>query len=130
MREILEYYQGRRKLIQAAIREIVDIESPSHNAEASRQVADWVEQQTRASGVDVSIERIAVDDGEHIIVRAFEGEGPGPYSRPHRYVHPVGTGEKNPTRIEDDRLYGCGVFDMKANIVLMFEAFVILLPRQ
>ena len=37
-------------------------------------------------------------------------------------VHPVGCKEKNPTRIEGDKFFGCGIFDMKANIVLMLEA--------
>ncbi|QYU67575.1 M20/M25/M40 family metallo-hydrolase [Leptolyngbya sp. 15MV] len=30
---------------------------------------------------------------------------------------------QNPTRIEGDKFYGCGIFDMKANIILMIEAF-------
>ena len=36
-------------------------------------------------------------------------------------VHPIGTNLQNPTRIEGDRFYGCGIFDMKANVVLMLE---------
>ena len=60
--EILDYFNGRNEHIIARIREIVDIESPSHNATASRQVADWVEQQALESGAEVSVERIAVDD--------------------------------------------------------------------
>ena len=38
-------------------------------------------------------------------------------------VHPIGTKNQNPTRIEDGKLYGCGTFDMKANIALMLEVF-------
>src|SRR5690606_1618818 len=37
-------------------------------------------------------------------------------------VHPIGSLEKNPTRIEGDKFYGCGGFDMKANIVFALEA--------
>ena len=51
--EILEYFQTRQEPMIAAIREIVDIESPSHDAAASKQVADWVEQQVRATGVEL-----------------------------------------------------------------------------
>ncbi|MCA1608100.1 MAG: M20 family metallopeptidase [Acidobacteria bacterium] len=36
-------------------------------------------------------------------------------------VHPVGTKSLNPTRVEDGKLYGCGVFDMKANVVVILE---------
>ncbi|MBC7899856.1 MAG: M20 family metallopeptidase, partial [Saprospiraceae bacterium] len=37
-------------------------------------------------------------------------------------VHPVGTSFENPTRIDGNKFYGCGIFDMKANIILMLEA--------
>ncbi|MBX7174622.1 MAG: M20/M25/M40 family metallo-hydrolase, partial [Pyrinomonadaceae bacterium] len=36
-------------------------------------------------------------------------------------VHPRGANAKNPTRIEGDKFYGCGIFDMKANVVVMLE---------
>ena len=120
---ILEYYQGRQEAILNSIREIVDIESPSHDAEQSRVVADWVEKQARSTGVDVSIERISVDDGEHLLIRAFPGDGKHIFLLGHTdTVHPIGTNLKNPTRIEGDKFYGCGIFDMKSGIVLMLEA--------
>jgi len=121
--EVLEYFRGRQEHILDRIREIVDIESPSHNADGSRRVADWVQQQARGTGADLSVERLPVNDGEHIIIRAFEGEGPRTLLLGHTdTVHPIGTAEKNPTRIEGDKFYGCGIFDMKANIVLAIEA--------
>src|SRR3954447_7613138 len=121
--EALEYFRGRQDHILDRIREIVDIESPSHNAQASRRVADWVEHQIEETGVELAIERVSVDNGEHVIVRAFEGDGPRTLLLGHTdTVHPIGTAEKNPTRIEHDRFYGCGIFDMKANIVLAIEA--------
>lgn len=122
--EVLQYYRDRQQLIVDAIREIVDIESPSHDAVRSRAVVDWVERQALATGVEVTIERISVDDGDHIVIRAFPGEGKHTLVLGHTdTVHPVGTHLQNPTRIEGDKFYGCGIFDMKANIVLMFEAF-------
>lgn len=120
---MLNYYLTRQTEIVDAIREIVDIESPSHDAVRSREVVDWVEQQANETGVDATIERISVDDGDHIVIRAFLGEGKHTLLLGHTdTVHPVGANLQNPTRIEDDKLYGCGIFDMKANIVLMFEA--------
>jgi glutamate carboxypeptidase len=71
----------------------------------------------------LSVERISVDDGDHVLLRAFPGEGPRTLLLGHTdTVHPVGTAAKNPTRINGDRLYGCGIFDMKSNIVLILEA--------
>lgn len=121
--QTLEYFVSRQDAVIDLIREIVDIESPSHDAARSREVVDWVESQFRSTGADVSIERIAVDDGEHLIIRAFAGEGGHTMMLGHTdTVHPVGTNLKNPTRIDGDNFYGCGIFDMKANIVLMIEA--------
>ena len=121
--DILQYFRERQSLIVDAIREIVDIESPSHDSARSREVADWVEAEVRATGVDVSVERVFVADGNHLIIRAFPGPVLPTLLLGHTdTVHPVGTREKNPTRIEGDLMYGCGIFDMKANIVLMIEA--------
>lgn len=121
--EILEYFQGRQDAIIDAIREIVDIESPSHEAQRCRKVADWVERQAVATGADIVVERVTVDDGDHLIIRAFPSTGKHDMLLGHiDTVHPVGTQAQNPTRIEGDKFYGCGIFDMKANAVLMFEA--------
>ena len=121
--EKLEYFQRRQRAIVDAIREIVDIESPSHDAVRSREVVDWVERQMLATGVDVGITRTSVDDGDHLVIRAFAGDSMHTMLLGHTdTVHPVGTAEQNPTRIDGDKFYGCGIFDMKANIVLMIEA--------
>ena len=133
--EILQYFRGRQPAIIDAIREIVDIESPSHDAVRSCEVVDWVERQMLATGAPVAIERTSVEDGDHIVIRAFLGEdetqSPSLPVLTGRHtmllghtdtVHPVGTNEQNPTRIDGDKFYGCGIFDMKANIVLMLEA--------
>jgi glutamate carboxypeptidase len=122
-RGLLQYFSERQSAIIDAIREIVDIESPSHDPAGSREVVDWVESQARATGVELSVERVFVADGNHLIIRAFPGsERPTLLLGHTDTVHPVGTREQNPTRIEGDRFYGCGIFDMKANIVLMLEA--------
>jgi len=121
--EILQYYSERQPAIIDAIRGIVDIESPSHDALRSREVVDWVETQFRATGVDLEFERESCADGDHLVISAFPGEGKHTMLLGHTdTVHPVGTSELNPTRIEGDKFYGCGIFDMKANIILMIEA--------
>ena len=124
-RDVLAHFESRTPAIIEAIREVVEIESPSHDVERSRAVADWVEGRFRSAGVEISVERIfAEGDGEHIVIRAFQGDAKPVMLVGHTdTVHPVGTREKNPTRIDGDRFYGCGIFDMKANIVLMIEAF-------
>ena len=123
--ELLSHFEARRDSILSEIRELVDIESPSFDAAASARVADWVEQRAGLIGAEVTVERIAADGvGEHVLIRAF-GTALGRRTLILGHtdtVHPIGTAKQNPTRVEGDRLYGCGVFDMKANVVLMLEA--------
>lgn len=122
--DILDHFKGRQDLIVESIREIVDIESPSCDVERSKAVVLWVENEALKIGLDLEIEKVATEEyGEHLIIRAFPGEGKPMLLLGHTdTVHPVGTRLANPTRIDGDKFYGCGIFDMKANIVLMLEA--------
>jgi len=122
-KEILARFDSRRETMIGAIREIVDIESPSHDVERGREVVAWVERQMRSIGSDIEIEKtFAAGYGEHVVLRAFwSAERPVLLLGHTDTVHPVGTRELNQTRVEDGKLYGCGVFDMKSGIVLMLE---------
>ena len=119
-----EYFGERVPAMVEAIREIVEIESPSRDASGNAAVVDWIEKYLFDSGISVSIEKIdAGENGKHLVIEAFGNEKPHTFLIGHTdTVHPVGTREQNPTRIDGDRFYGCGIFDMKANIVAAFEA--------
>lgn len=121
---IREYFSKRPDAIVGAIGELVDIESPSLDIARSQDAADLIVNRALETGADLQIERVsAAGYGDHLVIRAF----PSP-EKPYLLightdtVHPVGTKAQNPTRIEDDKFFGCGIFDMKANIVLMLEA--------
>lgn len=122
--KILSYFRPRQDEIVDAIREIVEIESPSCDPERSRAVALWVENEARKTGADLAIEKIGADGyGDHLVIRAFPGDAKSVLVLGHTdTVHPVGSKLLNPTRVDGDKLYGCGIFDMKANVVLMLEA--------
>ncbi len=122
--EILGYFQKRQPEIIRGIYEIVEIESPSFNSVQSSIVADWIESEARKASSELEITRITADDyGEHVVIRAFPGDEKSIMLLGHTdTVHPIGTNAANPTRIEGDKFHGCGIFDMKANIVLMLEA--------
>ncbi len=120
--ETLEYFRTREPKIIDSIREIVELEAPSYDAVQSRAVADWVERTALATGAELTVDRVAVADGEHVIIRAYPGSEKHTLLLGHTdTVHPVGTNLKNPTRIEGDKFYGCGIFDMRSGIVLMLE---------
>ncbi len=126
-KNLLDFFQNKQDETTDLIREIVEIESPSYNIEGNKKVVDWLENRFKEILPDIKIERIFRENyGEHLIIRAFENisdEKPILLLGHTDTVHPNGSKEQNPTRIEDDRLYGCGTFDMKANIVLILQIF-------
>ena len=124
MDKLLDFFQDTQERIIRRIQQLVEIESPSRDEAGSRMVAVWLEEETRKISENFRVERIAVESyGEHLIIRAFEAAKRKPVLLLGHTdtVHPRGTREINPTRIEDGKLYGCGSFDMKANVVLMLE---------
>src|SRR3954464_6024641 len=97
--EVLEYYKAREAAIVSSIRELVDIESPSFNAEQSSLVGDWLENAFKATGADVSVERVLSEGvGTHLVIRAFPGDEKPVLLLGHTdTVHPIGTCGRNAT---------------------------------
>ena len=122
--EIADYFSERRDRTIEMIHEIVEIESPSYDVERSKQVTLWIEREARKLSLDLEIEREPAEKyGEHILIRAFpQGKKKILLLGHTDTVHPVGTKLLNPTRIDDGKFFGCGIFDMKSGIVLMLEA--------
>jgi len=120
-KEIRAYFQQQQELLLNSIYEIVEIESPSFDVEGSRKVVSWIESELAKIPLDLIMERdFAEEYGEHLIIRKFSTGGKPCLFLGHTdTVHPVGAKLQNPTRIENGKFYGCGIFDMKANIVLM-----------
>ena len=121
--KILDYFSEKQEAILDSIYKIVEIESPSYDIEGSRAVVDFIEAEARKISADFQTERIFAENyGEHFILRAFpSAEKPILLLGHTDTVHPRGAKEKNPTRIENGKFYGCGVFDMKSGCVLMLE---------
>lgn len=124
--EILEYFELRQGAILDSIHEIVEVESPSYNVDKSKAVVELIENAARSIELDLSIEKIPAEGyGEHLLIRAFPSDAKNFFLLGHSdTVHPIGTKLANPTRVEGGKFYGCGIFDMKANIVLMLEALL------
>lgn len=122
-KELFSCFQTRQAEILNLIREVVEIESPSFDVGGSREAVELITGEVRKISNDFIVERKFVDGyGEHLIVRAFDSAEKPVLMLGHTdTVHPRGSKQKNPTRIEDDKFYGCGIFDMKANCVLMLE---------
>src|SRR3546814_8714011 len=79
-------------------------------------MAALVEAQARAAGLAVEVTPLGPDTGPLLYAtnRAAGDARPGILVLAHLdTVHPVGTLQDNPCRIEGDRLYGPGSSDMK-----------------
>ena len=123
----LAYFAERRELMVANIRELVEIESPSDNKAAVDQLGDVVAVKLAALGGSVRFHQ-ARDFGNHLQVD-FAGRVPGkPVLLLGHYdtVYPLGTLASMPCRVEDGKLTGPGVLDMKSGVALILHAIAAL----
>jgi glutamate carboxypeptidase len=122
-----DYFSERQREMLALVRTLVETESPSGDVEGSRAVVSLLIEAARSTGEQLRVERIpAPSYGEHLCVRAFqerESSGGKLLVVGHTdTVHPLGSIAARPFRAEGERLYAPGIFDMKANCVMVLEA--------
>lgn len=128
VRSLRKPVDERQGEIISLIRRLVEIESPSGDFEGSRAVSEVLENLARTIPSVSLVERIVSPNcGEHLLVRAFNQAGDDQQATlvlGHTdTVHPRGTlAAQSAPRSEADRLYGPGVFDMKASCVVALEA--------
>src|SRR5271156_1969229 len=121
-RRRLAYFAKRRDEIISTIRDLVEIESPSDNKAAVDRVAEAAAEKFSSLGGKVRFHR-AKDFGSHLQVN-FGGKSGKPVLLLGHYdtVYPLGTLANMPCRVENGRLHGPGVLDMKSGIALMLHA--------
>jgi glutamate carboxypeptidase len=120
--------EARRGAMLALTRALVETESPSGDVSGSRAVVSLLAEAAKATPGVTSVERIESPGyGEHLRLRAFEDaeESSGQQILLVGHtdtVHPRGSLAQRPWREDGERIYGPGIFDMKANCVLALEA--------
>jgi len=119
----LDHFTERHDAMVAAIRELVEIESPSDSKAAVDRLAEVVAEKFAAFGGAVRIHR-ANDFGNHLQVDFGGASDAKPVLLLGHYdtVYPLGTLAKMPCAVDGDKLTGPGVLDMKTGIVLMLSA--------
>ena len=123
--QILTRFQTRQAEIESFIRELVEIESPSGDESGSREVVDVLANAARGLDCVGDVERVRVPGfGQHLVIKAFAGDGSAGQILLVGHtdtVHSRGSLAQRPWRVDGGKIYGPGVFDMKANCALALE---------
>jgi len=126
MTALRDHFVARQHELLALTCALVETESPSGDKDGSSAVVSLLASAAGSIGAVNSVERITSEDfGEHVRIRAFAGENeaaPIVILGHTDTVHPRGAVKERPWRAEGNRIYGPGIFDMKANLALVLEA--------
>jgi glutamate carboxypeptidase len=126
--ERLRYFEQSQNRMVETIRELVEIESPSDSKPAVDRIAALLAQRFAALGGRTQLHRSG-DFGDSLQID-FNARSPSesPKRKPvllighYDTVYPLGTLAGMPCKIENGRLRGPGVLDMKSGIALMLHA--------
>jgi len=119
-----DHFVARQHELLALTCALVETESPSGDKDGSGAVVSLLASAAGSISAVNSVERITSEDfGEHVRIRAFAGiERPPIVLLGHTdTVHPRGATKERPWRAEGNRIFGPGIFDMKANLALALE---------
>src|SRR6266496_1099446 len=124
-RQIETLFQARQTEIESFIRALVEVESPSGDETGSRAVVELLAEAANELSCVSGIERVdAPGFGRHLVVDAFQRHGQTGNILLVGHtdtVHSQGSLQERPWHVEANRIYGPGIFDMKANCALAIE---------
>ena len=121
--QLLASLEARRRQMVAFIRQLVEQESPSFNKPAVDSLACFLAATLERTGARVRLHRVK-EFGNHVQADFAAGSRAKPVLLLGHMdtVWDVGTLQRMPVRQKDGRLFGPGVYDMKAGIAHMIFA--------
>jgi glutamate carboxypeptidase len=124
-KQILERFRARQDNIESFIKSLVETESPSGDAAGSKAMVDLLAEEANGISCVNSVERHEVAGfGEHLVIKAFtENESLGQVLIVGHTdtVHSLGSVAARPWRKDEGKIYGPGIFDMKASCATVLE---------
>ncbi len=126
MADYLKHFEAHRDALVETIRQMVEMESPSDNKAAVDRLGQWLGARLEKLGGKVVFHRQKVF-GDHLQADLPAKAGV-PKAKPilllghFDTVYELGALAKMPCKLENGRLYGPGVFDMKSGIAFMLHA--------
>jgi glutamate carboxypeptidase len=126
MKEVLVWCRGRQVEMTALLSELVAIESPSTDPSGVAALARRIDRELSPLGLSGELVDV---EGAGPILRARHGERGVMLLGHLDTVWDLGTLAHRPARIEGDRLYGPGSYDMKGGIVVCVFALKALSAR-
>lgn len=124
MSELLDYFRARQAAMLDLLTELVQRESFTYDKARVDQLIDFMESKFIEMNVD-SLVRYPQDGVGDFLLAKWNENAPG---KPFLFmvhmdtVHPVGSLQTMPVKVEDGRYYGPGTLDMKAGAVIALEA--------
>ncbi len=114
----IPYFEARLDEQIALLRSMVELESPSNDKEAIDRLGRFIAEQIIALGGQIEVVPQS-RAGDHIIGRWDGTHGRGILLLCHMdTVYPSGTLQTMPFRLDERRIYGPGVLDMKSGIAI------------
>ena len=120
MANLLKYFKNHENSLVTALREMVEIESPTLEPDSVNEMGTYVQSRLKALGARIELDK-QQERGDNVIGRFGPDNGKKPVLLIGHMdtVLKAGTLRQRPFRVDNGKAYGPGTADMKSGLVIM-----------